>query len=262
MSKHRFIAIEIGGTSTRLVHTSNLEKLSLDDFYIFPTTSSFEADYQKVQTYIDRQIPILGIGISIPGDLNEDKSMVSYAVNTPQYVNKPLCKLLSEKYKCKVRMDNDAIVAALGEALYGTAQQTDFIYIIWGTGIGGASVVYDEGRPTAKIIDWQTYLQKWEETFGGNSLNRIYKKPAEFLSEEEWKKVMGGFSKEILFLADKLKPKRIIFGGGIATKQSRRLLQLVADLQQKHLASLPSLEVSKLGEDAELYGALGLLQKP
>ena len=163
------------------------------------------------------------------------------------------------KYQCDVRMDNDAAVAALGEALYGTTKKNDFVYIIWGTGVGGASVVYRDGIASSTPLAWEKYLQTWEGTCGGNSVRKIYGKPAEQLNEEEWKNVMSGFSKEMLSFVHQTKPKRIIFGGGIAMKQAIRLHQLTTQLQH-NMPQAPIIEISKLGEDAGLYGALGLLK--
>ncbi len=68
----------------------------------------------------------------MPGSLNKDKSMALSANHVPGYINKPLPALLSEKYTCKARLYNDAVVAGLEKALYGTANKSDFIYIIWG----------------------------------------------------------------------------------------------------------------------------------
>lgn len=259
MAGERFIGIDIGGTQTRIVYSPSLEPPLLEGKTIFPTTNNFEQDYQRITQYVDTKAPINGVGISIPGNLSEDKSTVVYAVHVPGYMDKPLSRLLHEQYQCDVRMDNDAAVVALGEALYGTTEKNDFAYIIWGTGVGGASVVYQGGIATSTPLDWEKYLQTWDETCGGNSVKKIYGKPAEQLNYEEWENVMSGFSKEMLSFIDKTKPKRIIFGGGIAMKQAIRLHQLTTQLQHD-MPQVPTIEISKLGEDAGLYGALGLLK--
>ena len=71
---------------------------------------------------------------------------------------------------------------------------------------------------------------------------------------------MKEFSAQLLTLSDNLKPRRIIFEGGIAIKQAKRIRQLAEQLQKTNSAELPLLEISQLGEDAGLYGALGLLK--
>lgn len=260
MSVERFIGIDIGGTNTRIVHSPSLETPVLEEKAVFSTTKNFEQDYQRITKYINANVPIKGVGISIPGNLNEDRSMVSYAIHIPAYMNRPLPALLRERYNCEIRMDNDAAVAALGEAFYGTIDKSDFTYIIWGTGVGGATVVYQDDTTNSAPLDWKRYLQTWDEICGGNSLRKKYGKPAEQLSDWEWREVMKFFSGELLSFVDKLQPRRIIFGGGIAMKQAIGLINLVDQLHGRFPHKLPLIEISKLGEDAGLYGALGLLK--
>ena len=159
----RFVGIDIGGTNIRIIQASSLELPTLEKREVFSTTGNFDEDFKKVTGYLDSiETPIKGVGIAIPGDLAEDKSMVAYAVHIPGYMNKPLPQLLSQKYACKVLMDNDAATAALGEAIYGTSDKSDFLYIIWGTGVGGAEVSYREGKPSAKDVDWDRYLRSFD----------------------------------------------------------------------------------------------------
>lgn len=260
MSGERFIGIDIGGTFTRVTKSTSLEHPTLQSKTIFPTTNNFDEDYLRVRSSIDKYAPVTGIGISLPGELDENKLQVIHANNVQGYINKPLPTLLSEAFNCETRMDNDAAAAALGEALYGTPNKTPFTYIIWGTGIGGAQIDYTDGHPVSSKLDWSTYLQSWENGCAGKNLQQRFGVPAENLTEHQWSEVMTRFSEELLEFSAKLPTRRIIFGGGITHKQSYRLRQMATQVQKKHTQKLPSIETSTLGEDAGLYGALGLLK--
>jgi glucokinase len=158
-----YISIDIGGTRTRLAASSRLDNPEVVDRKEFVTSDNFEINYQNILSYIDLKTQIVGIGIAIPGDLNEDKSMVVKNANFILcYLKSPLKKLLLERYRCPVQMDNDGTAAALGEAVYGNGKGVDFAYITWGTGIGGALVKYINEKPIVSQLDWDKYLCNWE----------------------------------------------------------------------------------------------------
>lgn len=261
MSSEKFVSIDIGGTNTRLASAQTLDNPTLSNRREFRNFHDFEKDYERILEYVDTlSVPIRAIGIAIPGALDSDKSMVIHAGNIPGYVEKPLKKLLGDRYLCEVRMDNDASVAALGEATYGNGKEEDFLFVIWGTGIGGARVTYQEGKPIVSQPDWNEYFKSWEEACGGKNLQKLYGKPAELLNETEWQEVMNRFSREILSFTDKLKPKRIVFGGEISIKQKDRLQTMQLQLQRHFPWKAPILETSTLGKDTGLYGSLALLK--
>jgi len=253
-----YIAIDIGGTRTRLAASSSLDNPEITDREEFATSDNFDKNYQNIISYIDLKTQIAGIGISIPGDLDDDKSTVlKNAQHTPCYLDTPLKKLLLERYKCPVQMDNDGTVAALGEAVYGNGKGVDFAYITWGTGIGGALVKYINGKPIISQLDLDIYLSTWEKACGGENIEKRYGKPASELTGNEWEDVFKSFQKELLEFVDKLHPQRVIFGGGISLSQSDRLQQMVKQIDDHHL----KIEITGLGEDTGLFGAFALIRK-
>ena len=90
---------------------------------------------------IDEEIPgIKGIGIGIPGICN-DEGLVYYAPNL-FWNNVPLGELLKEKINIPVFIENDATMAAIGEATCGIAKGiSDCVIITLGTGIGGGIII-------------------------------------------------------------------------------------------------------------------------
>ncbi|MCX6704607.1 MAG: ROK family protein [Candidatus Woesebacteria bacterium] len=248
-----YIAIDIGGTRTRLAASSSLDNPEIADREEFATSDNFDKNYQNILSFIGLKTRIAGIGISIPGDLDEDKStVVKNAQHTPCYLGSPVKKLLLERYKCPIQMDNDGAAAALGEAVYGNGKGVDFAYITWGTGIGGALVKYFGGKPIVTQLDWDKYLSSWETSCGGKSLEKLYGKSAEQLTENEWEEVFEAFRKELLEFTDKLHPQRVVFGGGISLDQSARLQQIKG--------GKTTVEITGLGEDTGLFGAFALIR--
>lgn len=252
-----YIGIDIGGTRTRLAASPRLDNPEVVDRNEFATSDNFDKNYQNILSFIDLKTRIAGIGISIPGDLDEDKStVVKNAQHTPCYLGSPVKKLLLERYKCPIQMDNDGVAGALGEAVYGNGKGVDFAYITWGTGIGGALVKYIGGKPIVTQLDWDKYLSSWETSCGGENLGKLYKKPAEQLTESEWETVMAAFQKELLIFINMLHPQRVIFGGGISVGQSVRIQQMAKQINDYKI----TIEISGLGEDTGLFGAFALMR--
>lgn len=253
-----YIAIDIGGTNIRLASTNSLDNPIFENRKQFGNTHSFDTNFKNILNYIDSLgNKISGIGISIPGAIDEAKSMVIKGHNIPEFIDKPIKELLMNRYKCKVALDNDGVAMAWGETRYGEGKNTDFIYLIWGTGMGGASVKYSDGKYIITKLErhQNTNLATWEEACGGRSIEKLYKKQALELDENEWQEVMKKFLQNLSEFISTVKPKMIIFGGGIAEGRSLSIDRISAQL------SLPIIKVTSLADDAGLFGAMALLKK-
>lgn len=87
--------------------------------------------------------PVAGIGIGSPGAINWERTTVLRPPNFPGWerinVREQLQSRLGEDVP--VIVENDANVAGLGSAYYGTGQPFDsFIMVTLGTGVGGAII--------------------------------------------------------------------------------------------------------------------------
>jgi len=79
---------------------------------------------------------IKGIGIGVPGFVDNKKGIIIKSPNIP-FKNLNLKKIIKNKFKTKVEIDNDAKCAALAEKVYGQGKKfRNFIVITLGTGIG------------------------------------------------------------------------------------------------------------------------------
>jgi glucokinase len=82
-----------------------------------------------------------GVGIGAPGAIDPDSGVVLEAVNL-RWNEVPLAKLLSDKVKAPVFVDNDVNAAVYGENKLGAGENARDLLGVWlGTGIGGGLIL-------------------------------------------------------------------------------------------------------------------------
>lgn len=80
--------------------------------------------------------PLLGIAVGTPGVIDMREGVIQLATYL-EWVNVPLAKILSDRFKTPVYVGNDSNLAAIGESRFGTAQNVrDLIVLKIGSGIG------------------------------------------------------------------------------------------------------------------------------
>lgn len=247
-----YIAIDVGGTNARVGGSG--DNINLERVQKFPVSHQFENDFQKISEIIDSISggKVEAIGIGTPGNYTADKKNLLPGGNLPEWVGKPFVHDFSERFHCPVFADNDAVVASLAEVFFGLRQNTDFIYLTWGTGIGGA--VVEKNVP--QKIEWKKYLKPLEGKCSGRSMRGRFGKEASQLDDGEWDEIMKDFELNLPEISDRLEQKIIVLGGGAATKQKERLRRVARKLSEKGI----KLYLSDLDDDVGLYGGLGLIK--
>lgn len=92
-------------------------------------------------------IPIAGIGIGCPGQVDGAAGIVRLAVNL-DWRDVPLKAEIAQRVDMNlpISVENDVRAAAIGEMLFGAARGSkNFVYLAVGTGLGGAAVI--DGSP-------------------------------------------------------------------------------------------------------------------
>jgi len=80
---------------------------------------------------------LLSVGVSAPGITDVDSGVVVSVPSMPGWENVPLRRLLEEKLRVPVMIENDVNVAALGEHAHGIAQgERNFVFVHIGRGVG------------------------------------------------------------------------------------------------------------------------------
>ncbi len=84
---------------------------------------------------------IHGIGIGFAGFVDSKKGIVIRSPNAPAIKNAPVKSFLKKRFKCKVVVENDANMFALGEWFYGLKQKhRNIVAFTLGTGIGSGVI--------------------------------------------------------------------------------------------------------------------------
>ena len=235
-----------------------MENVEFEKIERFELSKDFDDDFrrmtEKIKEISDGRVDAIAIGT--PGTYNEEGTLLISGGNSPEWVGKPFIEMMHKEFNCSVFADNDAVVASLGEALYGQGKDKDFIYITWGTGVGGTHVKLENEEVNSRKIPWQVYLQEVDVKCGGNGISKRFGKLGSDLEEHEWKGVMDDLEFHLEDISNKFKERNIIIGGGISSKQKHRLETIGRNLSLKEI----SLEISSFGDDVGLYGAMAFIK--
>ena len=143
------IGIDIGGTSikgavvndagkvlTRFAMDVNKDASGEDEVNRF-----CDVMIKSINDY-DNSIKLEGIGIGMPGILDMDKGVVITSPNLPKWNGLHISKLISKRMGLPVYINNDANVATLGEARFGSGKEySNLIMLTLGTGVGGGIII-------------------------------------------------------------------------------------------------------------------------
>lgn len=138
----RIAAVDIGGTTVKYgVFDENGKCLK---FAEAPTNAAAGGEklMETVISLLDTLAPFDRIGVSTAGQVNPETGEIIFATdNIPNYTGTKVEKILSERFKVPVTVENDVNSAALGEAHFGAAKEyKSFLCLTYGTGIGGCII--------------------------------------------------------------------------------------------------------------------------
>jgi glucokinase len=86
--------------------------------------------------------PAAGVGVGIPGIVSARDGLVRYPPNFTRWDHVDVSGSLRRETGLPVVTENDANCAALAEARFGAgSHHKDFIFVIWGTGVGGGIIL-------------------------------------------------------------------------------------------------------------------------
>lgn len=143
------VGIDIGGTSIKGAVVNDLGEVLTRFHMDVDKNAPGEAELNrfcdvmiKALNEYDPNIKLEGIGIGMPGILDMDKGIIVMSPNLTSWNGLHLCDLISKRMSLPVVVNNDANVAALAEARYGSGKEyNDLIMLTLGTGVGGGIVI-------------------------------------------------------------------------------------------------------------------------
>jgi glucokinase len=150
MTNEIVAGIDIGGTKIAvaladhrghpLVHSRFPTQVELGPYRILDNATK---EIGKMLRETDAKLVAIGVGCG--GPLDRQRGLILSPTNLPDWKEFPIVKLLEEKFRVPVLLDNDANAAALGEQQYGAGRGLrDMVYMTISTGIGGGLIVGGE----------------------------------------------------------------------------------------------------------------------
>ncbi len=140
-----YLGIDLGGTNVRVAKVSKAGKILDVKQKSSKALEDAETIFKNMCDTIDEIGDLegcLGIGIGVPGPVDQEKGWLNMATNIPALAKFPLVKRLEAYTNLPVYMDNDANVAGLAEALVGAgAGLPVVVYVTHSTGIGAGVIV-------------------------------------------------------------------------------------------------------------------------
>jgi len=274
-----YIAIDIGGTSTRIGLFESLDVPNYAQVARFLTYASYEQQLQSICNSI-RENGIenfAGIGISVAARIAEDGRSVVAAPNLPNYVGKPFAQNLAEVLKCPIRLAHDPVCGLLAEKKFGPMREFDrCAYLTVSTGTG-AAIQLHKGSTTLtssieighQILDGNTLVCLCGqvgclETFtGGRQLELRYGRSIAQITERGfWENFCDKLALGLVNLAQLTRIEAVAISGAIVLNNSF-LLPMVQERVDTMLRwSALKLSYAGLAENAPLVGAALLLETP
>jgi glucokinase len=146
--EHLTIGLDLGGTKFYGA-VSDLGGDILFEKMIPHYGSRGEEGYALVSSMIEELIafargtgiPIMGIGIGVPGVTYHDKGIVEWAPSL-DWRDFPMAERVSKQFNLPVIVDNDVNLSALGEMWFGAGREANNLVVLSiGTGIGAGVVI-------------------------------------------------------------------------------------------------------------------------
>lgn len=278
-----FIGLDIGGT--KLMAAAAAEDGTLLRRVRADTPAPLAeglALLKQMTTDLRSEDTLLAIGAAAGGPLNFETGVVS-PLHQPQWREVPLKAIFEKEFGCPFFVDVDTNAGALAERTFGGETASRLLYLTLSTGMGGGFLVDGqiyrggEGRhpeaahqgvafrcahPERVICDCGA-PDCLEALVSGSGIRRVYGKPAERLSAEEWAEVGFNLGLGLRNLAVILAPDVIVLGGSVALGGGERLLMQARRVMEERLflVAPPRLSLSRLGYDTALLGAVALARQ-
>jgi len=272
-----YVVFDIGGTKMRVAASD--DGTTLGAVQKFDTPHTYE---EGIELLAETVRAAAGVSVErivggIRGRLTSDRSGVAHDDLRPNsgWQDKPLVADLERLLGVPVLLENDAALAALGEAQNGAGRGYGVVaYHTVSTGVGGARI--DHGRidanasgfePGHQIIDINADGEgiMLEDLISGTAIECTYgKKPYEIPQDNPlWDELAHTLALALRNTVAYWSPHVIVLGGSMVLGEPRIPLAAV----QEHAGAVfgdatlcPPIVLATLGDSSGLHGALSLLR--
>lgn len=192
-----------------------------------------------------------GIGIGVPCAIDQ-RGIIIACANIPALHTERIVKAVSARYRVPVFRENDVKAAALSEVRYGIGRKSkNFVFVAFGTGIGGAIVIdgklYKGASGLAGEFGHMPMPVNWEKT----ASVKLFKR-----QRKHWVK---NAARGLLAITYAIGPEYIVIGGGLASLWDQRLEKELTGAMKKMAFSrnfvLPKIVRARFSDKAGALGA-------
>jgi len=264
-----FLLGDIGGTKTRIALSKNLKNIY--EIFVFETKEKYKDFLKVIEKFRGRKIR--QACFSFAGNFDKNKEKLLYAPNLKDYEGRNLKKDLERILKCKVILENDAVLAGLGEAYFGAGKKYKiFSYLTFSSGIGGVKIVnhkvdenifgFEPGHSLFLLNQEKdkTLVFEAEDLIGGKSLENFLNKRLEEIKDKKfWREITKLYALFLVNVSLFWSTEVIIIGGGISKRLDFKVLN--KDFRSFHpLGWRVKILRSKLKDLSGIYGGLAMLK--
>lgn len=274
-----YVLFDIGGTKTRVAISHDLK--TLDTVSSFKTPVTFTEGMKSMVECITKLTEgkkVAAIAGGVRGLLNEEKTGIENDFILSKWAGKSIADALKKEFLCSVYLENDAAIAALGEAIYGAGKGLDIVaYHTVSTGVGGARI--DNGEidhasigfePGKQILDidrtvlGEDIAPTLENLVSGTAIEQRYGvKPYEIpQSDVLWEELAEYLAQGLRNTTLYWSPEAIILGGSMIIGEPKIKIEAIRKYTVHALEGIepaPFIAEAKLGDEAGLYGGMALL---
>lgn len=260
------ITVDIGGTKTLVASFSGHELVREDRF----------ATSKDVQDFLSDLIPMLdahagkhvieAISIAVPGVVDHHTGSIVRLGNLA-WQNIPMRQLLrDEGYDYPIYLENDANLAALGEARVLEPIPGLCLYVTVSTGIGIGLIVNGKILPALSnteaghmTLRWGKDYVEWEHLASGKALvERTGLMASQLRDEALWRDHAERVAEGLSVLIPALQPSVIVIGGGVGAYLDRCWRRPLEETLRKRIPpffpELPIILQAQHPDKAVIYG--------
>ena len=273
------IAIDIGGSNTRIGLLSSLDVANYTSVAKFPTQQDFHEELRRIKEAL-RSVEdgaMSNVGVSIAARIAKDGQSVVAAPNLPGYIGQPFARDLSARLRVPVRLAHDTVCGLLAEKTFGSLHNIErCAYLTVSTGTG-AAIQLTKGATTLtssieighQILDGNQrvclcgQVGCLETYTGGRQIAlREGRAPNEIADPAFWDTFCDKLAQGLVNLAMLTRIDAVAVSGAIVINLPQLIEQLQQKINQLDLWSPLTLLAARLGEDAPLVGAALLTETP
>lgn len=140
------LGVDIGGTNLKIGIVSPSGKLLKKKVVPCEPEKGAEFVAKKIAQSRDELAKnVTCCGVGVPGPINKKRTHIIQAPNLANWLNVPIKKIIEDALEIPVVIENDANVAAFGEAWVGAGKKAKtLILFTLGTGVGGGIILDGE----------------------------------------------------------------------------------------------------------------------